>query len=115
MAIALFRIKTGTRMEIIPYMGTGQAALAVAAGEADFAIMDASLWLPLMASRRVRALAVMGEKRIAVMPGAPTALEAGLSDYTRTTGAHMRGGASRPGIRCASSRLRDCHVSNCFK
>ena len=35
MAIALFRIKTGTRMEIIPYKGTGHAALAVATGEAD--------------------------------------------------------------------------------
>ena len=77
MSIALFRIKTGTRMEIIPYKGTGYAALAVATGEADFAIMDASAWLPYWQAKRVRVLAVLGEKRIAAMPDVPTMREAG--------------------------------------
>ncbi len=81
MAIALFRIKTGTRMEIISYKGTGHAALAVATGEADFAIMDASAWLPFIPATRVRALAVMGAKRIAILPGVPTTQEAGLPDF----------------------------------
>lgn len=81
MTIALFRIKTNTRMEIIPYKGTGQAVLAVATGEADFGIMDASAWLPLIASKRVRPLAVVGPKRIAIMPNVPTTQEAGLPDF----------------------------------
>lgn len=81
MTIALFRLKTGTRMEIIPYKGTGQAALAVATGEADFGIMDASAWLPLFEGKRVRPLMVMGAKRIARMPEVPTAPEAGLPDF----------------------------------
>ena len=82
MAIALFRIKTGTRVEVIPYKGTGHAALAVATGEADFAIMDAAAWLPLIPAKRVRALAVAGEKRIAILPDVPTMQEAGLPDFT---------------------------------
>ena len=81
MSIALFRIKTATRMEIIPYKGTGYAALAVATGEADFAIMDASAWLPFLSAKKVRALAVMGSKRITAMPDVPTMREAGLPDY----------------------------------
>ena len=81
LAIALFRIKTDTRMEIIPYKGTGYAALAVATGEADFAIMDASAWLPFMQSKKVRALAVMGAKRIAAMPDVPTMREAGFANH----------------------------------
>lgn len=87
MTIALFRIKTDTRTEIIPYKGTGQAVLAVATGEADFGIMDASAWLPLIASKRVRALAVVGPKRIAILPNVPTTQEAGLPDFA--TGAQF--------------------------
>lgn len=81
MSIALFRIKTATRMEIIPYKGTGYAALAVATGEADFAIMDASAWLPFLSAKKVRALAVMGARRVTAMPDVPTLREAGLPDY----------------------------------
>jgi tripartite-type tricarboxylate transporter receptor subunit TctC len=81
MTIAMFRLKTGTRMEIIPYKGTGQAALAVATGEADFGILDASAWLPLVEGKRVRPLMVMGAKRIARLPDVPTAQEAGLADF----------------------------------
>ncbi len=81
MSIALLRIKTGTRMEIIPYKGTGYAALAVATGEADFAVLDASAWLPYLRAKRVRALAVMGEKRIAAMPDVPTMREAGYAGH----------------------------------
>ena len=81
MSIALLRIKTGTRMEIIPYKGTAYAALAVATGEADFAVLDASAWLPYLRAKRVRALAVMGEKRIAAMPDVPTMREAGYAGH----------------------------------
>ncbi len=101
MTIALFRIKTGTRMEIIPYKGTGQAVLAVATGEADFGIMDASAWLPLIASKRVRALAVVGPKRIAIMPNVPTTQEAGLPDFAAGAqfGVFATGGAPMAVVR----------------
>ena len=85
MAISLFRIKTGTRMETIPYKGTGIAATAVASGEVDFAIMDGSAWVSLIPSGRVRALAVAGEKRLSTLPNVPTTREAGLPDYVNGT------------------------------
>lgn len=107
MAIALFRIKTGTRMEIIPYKGTGHAALAVATGEADLAIMDASAWLPLIPAKRVRALAVLGTKRIAILPDVPTAQEAGMADFTSGAqfGVYTTGGSPAPAVRRLNNEL----------
>lgn len=107
MAIALFRIKTGTRMEIIPYKGTGYAALAVATGEADFAIMDASAWLPYIPAKRVRALAVMGAKRISVLPDVPTMQEAGLPDFTSGAqfGVYTTGGAPMTVVRRLNAEI----------
>ena len=101
MAIALFRIKTATRMEIIPYKGTGQAALAVATGEADFAIMDASAWLPFTQSKKVRVLAVMGEKRSPALPGVPTMHEAGYAGHVSGAqfGVYTTGGAPMAAVR----------------
>ena len=107
MSIALFRIKTGTRMEIIPYKGTGYAALAVATGEADFAIMDASAWLPFLSAKKVRALAVLGAKRIAAMPDAPTAQEAGLPGFVSGAqfGVYTTGGTPANVVRRLNSEI----------
>ncbi len=107
MSIALFRIKTGTRMEIIPYKGTGHAALAVATGEADFAIIDASSWLPFMQSNRVRALAVLGKKRLAAMPAVPTMHEAGMADFENGAqfGIFTTGGTPLPIVRRLNTEI----------
>jgi tripartite-type tricarboxylate transporter receptor subunit TctC len=107
MSIALFRIKTGARMEIIPYKGTGYAALAVATGEADFAIMDASAWLPFLSAKKVRALAVLGAKRIAAMPDVPTAQEAGLADFISGAqfGVYTTGGTPVNNVRRLNSEI----------
>jgi tripartite-type tricarboxylate transporter receptor subunit TctC len=107
MAIALFRIKTGTRMEIIPYKGTGHAALAVATGEADLAIMDASAWLPFVPAKRVRALAVMGAKRVSVLPDVPTMQEAGVPDLISGAqfGVYTTGGTPMPVVRRLNSEI----------
>ena len=107
MTIALFRLKTGTRMETIPYKGTGHAALAVATGEADFAIMDASAWLPLIPAKRVRALAVMGTKRISILPDVPTAQEAGLPGFTSGAqfGIFTTGGTPMSNVRRLNAEI----------
>ena len=101
MSIALFRAKTGTRVETIPYKGTGLAATAVASGEVDFAIMDASAWVTLIPSGRVRALAVAGDQRLAILPDVPTTKEAGLPDYIAGTmfGVYTKGGAPLNAVR----------------
>jgi len=78
MNLALFQLKTGTRIVTIPYKGTGDAALAVVRGEADFAIMDLSNFLTHVPSGRIRVLAVAGDRRSPAAPEVPATREAGL-------------------------------------
>lgn len=107
MAIALFRIKTGTRVETIPYKGTGLAATAVASGEIDFAIMDGSAWVSLIPSGKVRALAVAGEKRLSILPDVPTTKEAGMPDYVNGTmfGVYTKGGTPINAVRRLNAEI----------
>ena len=107
MAVAQFRIRTGVRVEAISYKGTGLAALAVATGEADFAIMDATAWPAFVAAKRVRALAVAGNNRIAILPEVPTTQEAGLADFTvgAQFGVYTTGGAPAAAVRRLNAEI----------
>ena len=81
MNLALFQLQTGIRIVNIPYKGTGDAALAVVRGEADFAIMDVSAFLSHLPSGRIRILAVTDGRRNSAVPAVPTTKEAGV-DFT---------------------------------
>jgi tripartite-type tricarboxylate transporter receptor subunit TctC len=96
LSVEMFRIKNKLSMEIIPYPGTGPAAVAVRQGIADFAIMDTSAYTGFLAAGQVKALAVAGDKRMSSLPDVPTAREAGLGDYLAGTifGMYVAGGTS---------------------
>jgi len=81
LSVELFRIRNDIRVEVISYSGSGQAALAVATGETQLAIMDTSPFLPFLAAGRVRLLAVAGDRRLPSFPETPTTAEAGLLDF----------------------------------
>ena len=85
LSVELFRIRNNLSLEIIPYQGTGQAAIAVLKGEADFAIMDTSAYTGYLNAGSVKAFAVAGDKRMHSLPDVPTAREAGLGDYLAGT------------------------------
>ena len=96
LSIELFKIKTNTAMEVIPYNGTGPAALAVSTGEADFAIADISGFSAFIPTGRVRILAVAGDKRLPSMPDVPTTTEAGMGYYKAGTTAALYTTARTP-------------------
>jgi len=77
----LFQIQNKLKLEIIPYQGSGQAALAVMTGEADFVVMETSPVQGQIAAGKLKALAVAGEKRLKSFPDLPTTAEAGFPDY----------------------------------
>jgi tripartite-type tricarboxylate transporter receptor subunit TctC len=77
----LFQIQNKLKLEIIPYQGSGQAALAVMTGEADFVVMETSPIQGQLAAGKLRALAVAGEKRLKSFPNLPTTAEAGFPNY----------------------------------
>ncbi len=78
LSVELFKIRNNIRIEVVTYSGTGAAALAVATGETQLAIMDATPYQPFFSSGRVRMLAVASDRRIASYPDVPTTAEAGL-------------------------------------
>ncbi len=81
LSVELFKIRHNLRIEVVTYSGAGQAALAVATGETQLAIMDSTPFQPFLASGRVRLLAVASERRLPSFPDTPTTAEAGLPGF----------------------------------
>jgi tripartite-type tricarboxylate transporter receptor subunit TctC len=69
---------TGTDMIHVPFKGAGPAMAALAGGEVNFGFTSMPSAMPLINGKRVRALAVTGEKRMPALPDTPTMTEAGV-------------------------------------
>jgi len=96
LSVELFRIRSNLRIEVVSYGGSGQAALAVATGETQLAIMDTSPLLPFLASKRVRLLAMASEQRVPSFPDTPTLAEAGVPGLRMGTTAGVYVAAKTP-------------------
>lgn len=66
----------------VPYKGVTQAMMSMISGEVDEVIMPVSTALTQIRAGKVRALAVLTEKRIAALPDVPTGIEAGVPGFT---------------------------------
>jgi tripartite-type tricarboxylate transporter receptor subunit TctC len=75
----LFKVRTGTRIEHIPYKGTAASLTAVIAGEVHFSFANVPAILGHVRSGRLKALAVLAPKRSDLMPDVPTMEEAGVA------------------------------------
>lgn len=71
----LFNNVTGTKMEHIPYKGAGAVLTDLMSGQVQVLISAAPTVLPYINSKRLRALMVTDDKRTAVLPEVPTAVE----------------------------------------
>lgn len=77
---ALMLVKSmGIQAIEVPYKGNAPTAVAVAAGEVDFAMLDYQSVRPLVESAKVRLLAVTEPRRSALTPEVPTGAEQGLT------------------------------------
>ncbi len=82
MAGELFKLAAGVRIVHVPYKGAAPAMTALMAGEVDMMFNGLSPALPHIQSGKVRALAVGGGKRSALLPQLPTVKEAGYDFNT---------------------------------
>ncbi|MNX45833.1 Tripartite tricarboxylate transporter family receptor [compost metagenome] len=62
-----------------PYKGNAPTAMAVGAGEVDFAMLEYAAVRPMVERGNVRLLAVTEPKRFALLPDVPTSTEQGLT------------------------------------
>jgi len=85
LAAELFKTSSGADMQIIPFNGTPAVITALRGGQIDAAVEILGPVLPQIKANAVRALAVTGEKRAAVLPDVPTARESGLPTFVASS------------------------------
>ncbi len=85
MSAELFKATAGVAIVHIPYRGGGPALMDTISGQVDMAFPVLSAAQGQLQAGKLRALAVTGPKRSALMPGVPTVAEAGVPGYAFET------------------------------
>ena len=81
LATELFKKSAGVQALHIPYKGGAPAVQDLMAGQVDFMLILAPEAMPLIASGKLRALAVTSPQRSPMFPDLPTVNEAGIKDF----------------------------------
>lgn len=105
LAMSLFISMTNVDMVHVPYKGSSQALIGVVTGEAPLMFSSPAAVMAQLQQGRMRAIAVSGTRRSAVLPDVPTLAEAGLPGYDATSWYGMLAPAAAP--RPAVMRLSD--------
>ncbi|MDR0214816.1 MAG: tripartite tricarboxylate transporter substrate binding protein [Comamonas sp.] len=82
---AAFAAQAGIQLTHVPYKGTAQSITDLAAGQVQLLFDSIPTGMPHVASGRLRALAVTGDKRSMLAPNLPTVAESGLPGYSSVT------------------------------
>jgi tripartite-type tricarboxylate transporter receptor subunit TctC len=78
----LFKQATGTDLLHVPYKGAGPAISDLLGGQVNLMFSNPTSTVPHVRSGKLRALAVMDEKRNPVLPDVPTAKELGIAELS---------------------------------
>ena len=77
----LFQLRTGIKLNHIPFKGSGPALSDLIAGQVETMFPPAPAAAPHVRGGRLKGLAVSAAKRSPAIPDAPTFDEAGIADY----------------------------------
>jgi tripartite-type tricarboxylate transporter receptor subunit TctC len=90
------KLRSGLNFEIVSYRTTGELLNATIAGELDAAIEVLAPCLPQIRGNALRALAVTTPRQTELLPGIPTAIEAGVPGYVQQSWNGLVGPAAMP-------------------
>jgi len=82
MAMELLRIKSGVRINHLPYKGAAPQSVALLTGEAQVAFIVLPVAVQHWRTGKLRGLGVAGPKRSELAPDVPTMIEAGIAGHT---------------------------------
>ena len=80
----LFKVTTNSDIVHVPYKGAGPATVDLVAGNVQLTFSNPTGPMPHIKSGRLRALMVVGPKRVDELPDVPAAAEAGFPDMNLT-------------------------------
>lgn len=95
-AMELYGQLTGAKLTAIPYKTNPQATTDLIGEQFDVMFADLNTSAPLVKGGKLRALAVSGDQRAAVLPDVPTMKEAGVPGYSLTWWVGMWAPAGTP-------------------
>lgn len=85
MSGVLLEMRTGVKLQHVPYRATPAGIQAVANGEVTMGLFNTPTVIGLIKGGKLRPLAVTSEKRSELLPAVPTMIEAGVKDYVVNT------------------------------
>ena len=77
----MFNVMTGIRMQRIPYKGSAPALIDLVGGHLQVGFNTPISAIQHLRSRRLKAIAIAGERRMSALPEVPTFTEAGLPGF----------------------------------
>ena len=92
----LFKTMTGTRIQHVPYKGSGPMLNELIGGQIQLSIAAAISAIPHVRAGRLRALAIGDSRRSTELPDLPTLAEAGVPGYQATIWTGMFAPARTP-------------------
>ena len=85
MSGVLLELRTGVKLQHVPYRATPAGIMGVANGEVAIGLFNTPTVIGQIKGGKLKAIAVTSEKRSDLLPDVPTMIEAGVKDYIVNT------------------------------
>ena len=108
LTVELLSLRTGIKLQHVPYRGGAPATQAMVAGETEFTMLAPNVLFPLIADGRLKAIANGAEKRHPRAPNVPTTAELGFPNIRaiQWVGVLTTAGTPRPVIDRLNAELK---------